>query len=57
MPNFDNEAILLEIELKKKHQNELEQFNDQYEKEQDKFKVHYSSQILELQKKSDILGS
>ena len=28
MPNFDNEAILLEIELKKKHQNELEQFND-----------------------------
>ena len=29
----ENEAILLEIELKKKHQNELEQFNENFEKE------------------------
>ena len=28
MPNFENETALLEIELKKKHQNELEQFKD-----------------------------
>lgn len=56
MPNFDNEAILLEIELKKKHQNELETFNQQYEKECETHKVHYSSHILDLQKKREILG-
>ena len=28
MPNFENEAALLEIELKKRHQNELEQFKE-----------------------------
>jgi hypothetical protein len=26
VPNFENEAALLEIELRKRHQNELEQF-------------------------------
>ena len=28
MPNFENEVALLELELKKKHQNELEAFKD-----------------------------
>jgi hypothetical protein len=33
MPNFENEASLLELELKKKHQNELELFKGEIEKE------------------------
>lgn len=56
MPNFENEVSLLEIELKKKHQNELEAFKDQIEKEQDTTRVHYSSEVLNLTKKSEILG-
>lgn len=28
MPNFENEAALLEIEMKKRHQNEIEFFKD-----------------------------
>lgn len=63
MPNFENEAALLEIELKKRHQNELEQFKDQIERDQQmgaqgsgSTKVHYSSEILNLKKKSDLLG-
>lgn len=59
MPNFENESALLEIELKKRHQNELETFKEQIEKDQDgtgSGKVHYSSEILNLKKKSEILG-
>jgi len=56
MPNFENEASLLEIELKKKHQNELEAFKESVEKEQDANKIHYSSEVLNLKKKSEILG-
>ena len=33
IPNFENEVALLEIELKKRHQNELEMFKEQVEKE------------------------
>jgi vacuolar-type H+-ATPase subunit D/Vma8 len=33
IPNIENEAALIEIELKKRHQNELEQFREQIEKE------------------------
>ncbi len=72
MPNFENEAALLEIEMKKRHQNELEAFRDSIEKDQvflaavgnrditsagsASNKVHYSGEILNLQKKSEILG-
>jgi hypothetical protein len=31
IPNFENEVALLEIELKKRHQNELEMFREQIE--------------------------
>ena len=31
IPNFENEAALLEIELKKRHQNELEYFREAME--------------------------
>lgn len=56
MPNFENEATLLEIELKKRHQNELELFKESIEKDTGISKVHYSSEILNLRKKSDVLG-
>ena len=56
IPNFENEAALLEIELKKRHQNELEQFREQIEKEQDVAVVHYSGEILNLKKKAEVLG-
>jgi hypothetical protein len=57
MPNFENEAALLEIELKKRHQNELEMFRDSIEKVHESSIVHYSGEILNLKKKSDVLGA
>lgn len=57
MPNFENETALLEIELKKRHQNELESFKEQIERDGDMLgKVHYSSEILNIKKKAEILG-
>ncbi len=61
MPNFENESALLEIELKKRHQNELEQFREMIigKDAADGVgggKVHYSSEILNMQKKAEILG-
>ena len=56
MPNFENESSLLEIELKRKHQHELEQFKESIEKDQGIGKVHYSGEVLNLKKKSDVLG-
>lgn len=32
IPNFENETTLLELELKKRHQNELEVFKEELEK-------------------------
>lgn len=34
MPNFENESSLLELELKKRQQNEVELFRQQVEMEQ-----------------------
>jgi hydroxymethylpyrimidine/phosphomethylpyrimidine kinase len=57
IPNFENEAALIEIELKKRHSNELEQFREQIEREHENAIVHYSGEILNLKKKSEVLGS
>jgi len=56
IPNFENEAALIEIELKKRHQNELEGFREQIEKEHGSAIVHFSGEILNLKKKSEVLG-
>jgi hypothetical protein len=56
MPNFENEAALLEIEMKKRHQNELEAFREAIGASDSDQKVHYSGEILNLEKKSEILG-
>lgn len=57
MPNFENEAALLEIELRKKHQNELEMFRENIEREHESSIVHFSGEILNLKKKSEVLGA
>jgi hypothetical protein len=56
IPNFENEAALLEIELKKRHQNELEFFREQIEREHGSAIVHFSGDVLNLKKKSELLG-
>lgn len=56
MPNFENEASLFEIELKKRHQGELEEFKTQVEKDQAQSRVHYSSEVLNQLKKAEALG-
>jgi len=56
IPNFENEAALLEIELKKRHQNELELFREAIERESETSVVHFSGEILNLKKKSEVLG-
>lgn len=57
IPNFENEASLLELELKKRQQNELEMFRYQVEQEQKSQKVYYSSDVLDLKRKLEVLGT
>ena len=57
IPNFENEVALIEIELKKRHQNELEQFREAVEREQSEAIIHYSGEILNMKKKSEVLGT
>lgn len=57
IPNFENEVALIEIELKKRHQNELDMFREAVEREQSEQIVHYSGEILNLRKKSEVLGT
>lgn len=57
LPNFENEAALLELELKKRQQNEVEMFRQQVEMEQKQQKVHYSSEVLNLKRRAEVLGS
>lgn len=57
LPNFENEAALLELELKKRQQNEVEMFRQQVELQQKNQKVHYSSEVLNLQRRVEVLGS
>ncbi len=57
IPNFENEASLLELELKKRQQNELEAFKEQIEIEQDQQKVYFSSDVLDLKRRLEVLGN
>ncbi len=57
IPNFENEVALIEIELKKRHQNELEQFREAVEREQSEAIIHFSGEILNMKKKSEVLGT
>jgi predicted nucleic acid-binding Zn-ribbon protein len=58
LPNFENEIALLEMELKKRQQQELDDFRTQIEQDQAAItRVHYSNQILDLQKRIQHLSS
>ena len=57
IPNFENEAALLELELKKRQQNEVEMFRLQVEHEVKGQRVYYSSEVLDLKRKVEVLGS
>ena len=57
IPNFENEASLLELELKKRQQNELELFRMQVESEQKTQKIYYSSEVLNLKRQCEVLGN
>ena len=57
IPNFENEAALIELELKKRHQNEVEMFKIQVNEESAHTRVYYSSEILDLQRKVQVLGN
>ena len=49
LPNFENEASLLELELKKRQQNEVELFRQHVEDENMKpQKVYYSKDVLDI---------
>ena len=56
MPNFENEAALLELELKKRQQNEVEMFKRQVETEQQTAKIYYSTDVLDMKRKIEVLG-
>lgn len=55
MPNFESETELLQLELRRKHHQELEEFKESLEKDLS-LKYHVNSEILELRKKLDTLG-
>lgn len=57
IPNFENEAALLELELKKRQQNEVEMFRLQVDHEVKAQRVYYSSEVLDLKRKVEVLGS
>ena len=56
IPNFENEASLLELEMKKKHQHDVEHFTQGEQQLVLNQKVHFSSEILEMKKKAETLG-
>ena len=57
MPNFENEAALLEMELKKRQQNEVVMFRQQVEQEQSSQRIYYSTDVLDMQRKIEVLGN
>lgn len=58
MPNFENEQALLELELKRRHQAELDEFLASIEQgTATNSKIHFSNTVLDLQKKMEYLSA
>jgi hypothetical protein len=58
IPNFENEIALLEMELKKRQQLELDAFREQIEQGAAQItRVHWSNQVLDLEKRLHHLSS
>lgn len=57
MPQNENEAALIEMEMKKKHQKELDDFRLSIEQGTINCgRLHYSAGIIEMKKRSEYLG-
>ena len=57
MPQNENEAALIEMELKKKHQKELDDFRLSIENGTIQCpRLHFSAHIIEMQKRADYLS-
>lgn len=58
MPNFENEIALLEMELKKRQQLELDEFRQSIEQGANQItRVHYSNYVLDLEKRMQHLSA
>lgn len=58
IPNFENEIALLEMELKKRQQIELEDFRQSIEAGADQItRVHYSNHVLDFEKRMQHLSA
>ncbi len=57
LPNFENEVALLEMELKKRQQQELEEFRITIENGSAQInRVHYSNVVLDLERRIQFLS-
>ena len=57
LPQNENEATLIELELKKRQQQEMDEFRLSIEDGSiQKTRLHYSAAIIELQKKAQYLS-
>lgn len=57
LPNFENEVALLEMELKKRQQQELEEFRITIENGSAQInRVHYSNVVLDLERRMQFLS-
>lgn len=58
MPNFENETALLEMELKKRHQKELDDFRIAIENGTvNNDRIHFSNAVLDMKKKTEYLSA
>ena len=57
LPQNENESTLIEMELKKRHQAELDEFRLSIEDGSvQKERIHYSATIMEMQRKTQYLS-
>ena len=57
LPQNENEATLIEMEMKKRHQAEMDEFRQAIEDGSvQKDRIHYSAAIIEMQRKSQYLS-
>jgi hypothetical protein len=57
LPNFENEVALLEMELKKRQQQELEEFRITIENGSAQInRIHYSNVVLDLERRMQFLS-
>lgn len=56
IPEFENERLLMELDMKKRHQNEEEEMREGA-KEESSLRFRHSSELLNVQKQIESLAS